>query len=97
MKAARAKLWEDPAYAERMRKQLLLGHQAPHTTGWKKPSIQGENHPRSKITNEETADIRARYAAGGISMQALANEKGVSEKTIFNIVHEKIRMPSAVS
>jgi DNA invertase Pin-like site-specific DNA recombinase len=91
MKATRAKMWEDPEYAARMRAQLIQGHKAPHTKGWTKPTIRGENHPRSKLTNAQTAEIRAQYAAGGTSLNRLATAYGVSQKTISNIIHDKIR------
>lgn len=90
MKATRAKLWEDPEYASRMREQLYLGHQGTRSRGWKKPTIQGENHPRSKLSDVQTVEIRTRHAAGE-SQNVLARAYGVSSRTIFNIVHDRIR------
>src|ERR1043166_4759148 len=91
MRAARAKMWEDPIYAARQRAQLALGHAAPRSKGYTKPAIQGEKHPRSKLTDAQTAEIYTRYQAGQTSLQGLATEYGVSKKTILNIVQGKIR------
>ena len=44
-----------------------------------------------KITNQEADDIRRRYAAGGISQTALANEYGISQISVSRIVARKIR------
>jgi hypothetical protein len=91
MKASRAKLWEDPAFREQQLANLAKGPRGRRPKGYIKPAIQGEKHPRSKLSDADTAAIRTRYAAGGISLQALADEKHVSKKTILNIVQEKIR------
>jgi DNA-binding XRE family transcriptional regulator len=91
MKTTRQKMWEDPEYAARQRVQLALGAKAPRSKGYTNPSIQGEKHPRSKLSDASTEEIRQRYAAGGIGLQGLADEYHVSKKTILNIVHYKIR------
>lgn len=44
----------------------------------------GHLHPH-KLTHEQANTIRTRYAAGGISQQALADEFGVSQKMVSNI------------
>jgi hypothetical protein len=46
----------------------------------------GEKSPNHKLTEEKVVAIRERYAAGGISMAALAKEYGVSQATISGIV-----------
>lgn len=98
MKATRQRLWADPEYAERMRGQLILGHQGKRSRGWKKPTIQGEQHPRSKLSDAQTIEIRQRHASGW-SQATLARTYGVSDRTIHNIVHGLIRthvgLPSA--
>ena len=94
MKAARAKLWADPEYASRMRGQLIQGHKAPRKKGYAQPNNQGEKHHGSKLSNQQTAAIRQKYAAGGLSLMSLAVEYSVSKKTILNIIHGKIRKDS---
>lgn len=42
-----------------------------------------------KLTEEQRADVRARYAAGGITLQALADEYGVTKPHIWQLVHKK--------
>lgn len=41
------------------------------------------------ITPEQALEIRARYAAGGVSQQALANEFDISQVSVSNIVIKK--------
>jgi len=41
----------------------------------------GEEHWGSRLTEENVLELRARYAAGGITMQALADEKEVGYAT----------------
>lgn len=48
--------------------------------------LKGEQNPRSKFTRLQIADIRSRYAAGGVSMGSLAREFNVSHPTISYIV-----------
>lgn len=50
----------------------------------------GELHPKAKLTREAVVAIRARYSAGGISLQSLADEHGVSKKTVLNVVKGRI-------
>lgn len=45
------------------------------------------NDRRIKLTDEQRAEIRARYAEGGISTYKLANEYGVSRRTIDFVLH----------
>lgn len=42
-----------------------------------------------KFRNEDVVDIRARYQAGGVTMQDLADEFSVSLTTIFNVIQRK--------
>jgi hypothetical protein len=90
MKAARAKLWADPAYAERMRVQLATGCHAPRTKGLPKPGMQGENHPRSKMTDAQRDEMRQKYRAGDGSLRELAMAYHVSKRTVLNVIHDKI-------
>jgi hypothetical protein len=49
----------------------------------------GETHPQAKLTEATVAQARARYAAGGISYQALADRFGVSLDTMYKAVRRK--------
>ena len=46
----------------------------------------GEQHGRSKLTAEQVAVIRARYAAGGVGAPRLAAEYGVAVKTMQHVL-----------
>jgi DNA-binding XRE family transcriptional regulator len=47
---------------------------------------RGESHGTAKLTDEEVIQIRDRYASGGVSQQDLANEFGLSQVSISDIV-----------
>lgn len=49
----------------------------------------GESHPMRKLTAEQVAEIRRRYAAGGVFQRQLAEEFGVSLPNISTIVNGK--------
>lgn len=48
-----------------------------------------ETHGCSKLTWSDVDEIRVLYAAGGISMSALAKKFKVNKKTILNVIHHK--------
>jgi len=50
---------------------------------------RGETSGMSKLTDAAVADIRRRYAAGGIAQDALGREFGVHQGTISSIVRDK--------
>lgn len=52
---------------------------------------RGENSPGAKLTAAQVSEIRARYAAGGISQQALADEFGVRQPLVSRIISGKRR------
>lgn len=53
------------------------------------PRLRGEaNH--SKLTEDQVREIRRRYAAGGVTQQALADEFGVSNPTC-NLIIRRIK------
>jgi DNA-directed RNA polymerase sigma subunit (sigma70/sigma32) len=52
----------------------------------KKPAMAGENNPRAKLTRRSAENIRRRYAKGGVTLQSLANEYGVSQSTVGYVV-----------
>ena len=58
-------------------------------------SLAGSRNPNSKLTEEQVADIRHRYAAGGVTQRELADEFGVVEGCIWNIVHNRVYLEVA--
>lgn len=48
--------------------------------------VRGERNPRAKLTEPQVADIRRRYAEGGVRQVDLAREFGVSQPMIGYIV-----------
>lgn len=52
----------------------------------RRPTVAGAANPRSFLTPEKVAEIRARYAAGGVSQQRLADEYGVHQTTISHAI-----------
>ena len=50
---------------------------------------RGMAHGRAKLTDDDVRTIRARYAAGGVTQEALAAEYGVQHPTIGQIVRYK--------
>jgi hypothetical protein len=50
------------------------------------PKARGEAQGLAKLTEEAVREIRRRYAAGGISQQRLANEYGVNQTKISDVV-----------
>jgi hypothetical protein len=49
--------------------------------------LKGETHPNSKLTTEQVLEIRSRV---GESQRRLAEEFGINEKTISNIILKRI-------
>lgn len=50
---------------------------------------RGEQHGQAKLTWALVKEIRARYQAGGVSMQTLANEAGVSYAAINGVIRRR--------
>lgn len=50
---------------------------------------RGECHGVSKLTDEQVVEIRRRYAAGGISQEALGVEYGMHQTAISAVVRRK--------
>lgn len=80
---------------------LFLGDQSANALdrekkgrGWMKrhPELmqRGSAHHEAKLTEEAASAIRVRYASGGISMKRLADEYGVSVRTVSNVVHRLV-------
>jgi len=53
--------------------------------------LRGERNPGVKLTDHEVEAIRARYVAGTVTQQALADEYGVAQSQISRIVHRRRR------
>lgn len=51
--------------------------------------VHGERCHTSRMTATDVVDVRRRYAAGGISQQALADQYGVSQVNISQIVRRR--------
>lgn len=51
-----------------------------------KPTLQGEKHPQAKLSNADVLEIRALYAAGGITQRQLADRFGVCQRSINKAV-----------
>ena len=49
----------------------------------------GEKSVNAKLTNVQAEDIRARYHAGGITLEQLGKEYGVSRQTVSAIIRYK--------
>jgi hypothetical protein len=47
---------------------------------------RGENHYKATLTEDDVREIRRRYAAGGITQQALGDEFGLHNVTISKII-----------
>jgi len=50
---------------------------------------RGERHGLAKLTEAQVREIRARYAAGGVSQSQLAREYGMARTTISSIVRRE--------
>lgn len=55
-----------------------------------RPVRVGERNPMAKLTADAVRSIRARYEAGGITMQALADVHGVSLSTLSLVIRGEI-------
>lgn len=55
----------------------------------RRPPMGGERNPRAILTAAQVAEIRARYAAGGVLQRDLAAEYGVALPTIGHVLSGK--------
>ena len=53
-------------------------------------TARGERNGKAKLTAAKVLEIRAKYAAGGVSQRALAIEYGVSQLPIEQIIKRKL-------
>lgn len=49
----------------------------------------GERHMNAKVSQAQVDEMRARYAAGGVSQRALAAEYGLAQQSICDILRRK--------
>lgn len=70
-------------------RHILEGTQAQNSADMvsRNRSSKGERHGLSKLTDEDVKDIRSRYKLG--NGNALAKEYGVSNPTIYYIIHRQ--------
>lgn len=50
-------------------------------------SARGARNANAILTDDAVRDIRARYAAGGVTQKELADEYGVVEGAVWNVLH----------
>ena len=50
---------------------------------------RGEDNGHAKLSEQKVIEIRARYAAGGVLIRALALEFGVTETSVSGAIHRK--------
>lgn len=78
---------------------LFLGTQADNVadmdTKGRRRVLKGEASPAAKVTLETVALIRRRYAGGGISQQALANEYGLSQSGVSSLLRGESWSPTS--
>mgnify|MGYP000207962994 CR=1 FL=1 len=53
-------------------------------------STRGVRNPNAKLSDAQVADIRRRYASGGVRQEDLAREVGVSQVQVSRIVRGKL-------
>lgn len=69
---------------------LFLGTQAANMAdAASKQRLSVPRHAARKLTDAQRADVRQRYAAGGVTMAALAQEFHCSSPHIWQIVHRR--------
>lgn len=71
--------------------KIVRGERWQHLTGGQSVSdanrrSRGDSHHNAKITQAIADEIRTRYATGAVSQQALADEFGISQRTVSQIV-----------
>lgn len=67
---------------------LFLGDQSTNMRdcSQKGRTNQGERCPAAKLTAEQVREIRHRYAQGGVSQQRLADEYGLAQATVHELI-----------
>lgn len=67
---------------------ILRGQTWKHVGGPRstRPDKAGERNPRVRVTETQVREIRARYAAGGVTLTALATEYRIGVSTVYSII-----------
>ena len=73
--------------------KILRGERWATVTGGEARStplrrVRGESHHNAKLTQAEADEIRARYRSGRVSQQAIADEYGIAQRTVSQIVRD---------
>src|SRR6185437_15023961 len=70
---------------------LFIGTQTDNMADMKRKSRQakGRRFPQAKLSPESVAEIRSRYASGGVTHQTLADEFHVARQTIGDVIAKK--------
>lgn len=73
--------------ADNMKDKVSKGRQSrgPKHAAAIRP-MRGETHPRAKLTSVQVAEIRERYASGGVTHRSLAAEYGLNHANIGEII-----------
>lgn len=71
---------------------LFLGTQADNVADM----VKKDRHAKHKLTEEQAFEIRRRYGAGNIRQRDLADEFGVCQQLVGNIVNGKIWKPRQI-
>lgn len=53
--------------------------------------LRGDDHGSTKVFDSQVAEIRSRYAAGGVTQATLGIEYGISQRTVSDIVTRRRR------
>ncbi len=73
---------------EEQKKELLDQYQAKHA---RMPQIKESRRPRRILDDADVEAIRDRYAEGGITLQQLADQYGVSLGYVWQITQSRVR------
>jgi hypothetical protein len=77
------------------RDTIMRGLRGQQLTGLnikvRKSSRSGSNAYQVKISNDTASEIRSKYSTGKYTQKQLAQEYGVVQGTIFNVLSEKIK------
>lgn len=55
----------------------------------KMPNLKGEGHGQAKITEDDALEIRKRYNEGDITQKALAEEYGLTQQGVSDIINRR--------
>lgn len=72
-----------------------IAHATPEGQANRRNRPRGERNSAARLTDQAAVEIRARYLAGGVSQQALADEYGCSQGLVSKVVLGKLRVEVA--